>query len=344
MELKGVGRVHFVCPEDRIWSELRGSETAEMPQDVLQAKCLDGLDCWILRTCYELRRAGYDVTIGPDLKPEGVNVAGLRFFGRKQRDVSSYVVIPRLDGHHPMLANFVIQQNNLTDPAPNMGHVGHWIQPNIQPRQSERGQSLSRLVYKGAIVNLDPRFRSEEFRQALAKMDVALVLSEADAATGAPDWGDYREADAVLAVRNLTAYDAQFKPASKLINAWWADVPALLGPEPAFQELRQTALDYVEIKTVDDVLKGVAELKAEPKRYAAMVENGRDRRQAFSAERTVQSWVALFEGEIAASYSHWQKTPFLRKCARYGRGMLREPFSKRDHYRRAVSGSRILPE
>jgi hypothetical protein len=47
-------------------------------------------------------------------------------------------------------------------------------------------------------------------------------------------WHDYSTDDLVLAVRDLTEKDALVKPASKLVNAWIAGVPALLGPEPAF--------------------------------------------------------------------------------------------------------------
>jgi hypothetical protein len=76
MKLKGIGQPHFVCPEDHIWPELVGNSVAELAPQTLQARCVNGLDCWITRTYYELRRAGFDATIGPSLSPSAVNIAG----------------------------------------------------------------------------------------------------------------------------------------------------------------------------------------------------------------------------------------------------------------------------
>jgi len=143
-------------------------------------------------------------------------------------------------------------------------------------------------------------------------------------------------------VRNLTRYDARYKPASKLVNAWWAEVPALLGPEPAFQELRQSPLDYFEIRSVEDVLRAVAQLKAEPDRYRAMTDNGRQRRVAFSTEQNLRDWVSLFEGKIAQSFQRWQQTSRAGKLLYYSKGVIMEPLSKRSHHRKAVTGARIL--
>jgi hypothetical protein len=321
-----------------------GNSVAELAPQTLQARCVNGLDCWITRTYYELRRAGFDATIGPSLSPSAVNIAGVRHFGRRQRDIGSFVVIPRLDGHDPKLANFTIYQNGLKQGAPDTGHVNHWLQPNIMPRDPVRGTEVKAIAYKGAVINLDPQFRSQAFRDALAEMDVALVLDAIEGNADTQSWGDYRSIDAILAVRNLTRYDAMYKPASKLINAWWGDVPALLGPEPAFKEVQRSELDFIDITSARDVLDAVARLKAEPKLYSAMVENGRMRRDAYSVETTLNSWVNLFEGEIARSYARWQGTSGLHKAVRYAVGMLREPSSKRSHQVQSLNGTRILPE
>lgn len=342
MQLEGVGSVHFVCPDAFVWPELLQDPFAALDPEVLQMRCVNGLDCWVLRTYYELRMAGYTASVGPRLMRDHVNVVGVRSFGRRQRDVGSFVVAPRLDAHHPALANFVIQQNGLTPPDRNSGHIAHWVQPNILPRDQRRGGALKTIVYKGALTNLDAHFRSDSFRNALAAMDVQLVLDSEGDVTSAGGWGDYRQADAVLAVRNLTRYDARYKPASKLVNAWWAEVPALLGPEPAFQELRQSPLDYFEIRSVEDVLRAVAQLKAEPDRYRAMIDNGRQRRVAFSTEQNLRDWVSLFEGKIAQSFQRWQQTSRAGKLLYYSKGVIMEPLSKRSHHRKAVTGARIL--
>ena len=58
---------------------------------------------------------------------------------------------------------------------------------------------------------------------------------------------DYRTLDAVIAVRPFEPHLYFAKPASKLINAWRAGVPALVGPEFASREIRRTDDDFLEV-------------------------------------------------------------------------------------------------
>ena len=64
-------------------------------------------------------------------------------------------------------------------------------------------------------------------------------------------------------MRDLTESDYFAKPASKLVNAWHAGVPALLGPEPAYQALRMQ-FDYIEIRSPEDAIREVIRLKENP--------------------------------------------------------------------------------
>ncbi|UOA20512.1 hypothetical protein DSM14862_03757 (plasmid) [Sulfitobacter indolifex] len=346
MNLKGVGRVHFVCPDNQLWPELKTIPFGPITPDLLQLRCVDGFDCWINRTYYELRLAGYDVTVGPALDPAVVNVAGVRDFGRRQRDISSFVVIPRLDAHQPRLANFVIHQNGLLPSQPNNAHVPHWPQPNLIPRDPSRGHRVERLVFKGHIFNMHESFRSEDFKDKLGRIGMHLELDTVDTTTDCrakqQNWGNYRNADAVLAVRNLTVADAHHKPASKLVNAWWAEVPALLGPEPAFKELRQSDLDYMEVRTPEDVLRTLSVLKGDPALYFGMVENGKARRGEFSSAAILKSWIALFEGPIAEAFELWRKTPYHAKLTQYGLSLVQEPLSKASYNRSIFHGHRLL--
>lgn len=65
------------------------------------------------------------------------------------------------------------------------------------------------------------------------------------------EWHDYQHVDAVLAIRDCPPVVLATKPASKLINAWKAGVPALLGPEPAYRELRTSPLDFLEAASAE---------------------------------------------------------------------------------------------
>jgi hypothetical protein len=99
--------------------------------------------------------------------------------------------------------------------------------------------------------------------------------------------------DVVVSLRSDLSHQYPHKPASKLINAWLAGVPAILGPEVAYQELRESDLDYIEACSLDDVIDGVKRLKEDDGLYDDMVQNGKARAEAFTIESIVDRWAEL---------------------------------------------------
>lgn len=109
------------------------------------------------------------------------------------------------------------------------------------------------------------------------------------------EWHDYQHVDAVLAIRDCPPVVLATKPASKLINAWKAGVPALLGPEPAYRELRTSPLDFLEAASAEAVLDSIDRLQQESGLYRRMTEHGAKRAQAFDVNMLTQKWISLLE-------------------------------------------------
>ena len=104
-----------------------------------------------------------------------------------------------------------------------------------------------------------------------------------------------KHVDAVLAIRDCPPVVLATKPASKLINAWKAGVPALLGPEPAYRELRISPLDFLEAASAEAVLDSIDRLQQESGLYRRMTEHGAKRAQAFDVNMLTQKWISLLE-------------------------------------------------
>ena len=159
---------------------------------------------------------------------------------------------------------------------------------------------------------------------------------------------DYGECDVAIAVRDLTESDYFAKPASKLVNAWHAGVPALLGPEPAYQALRTTPLDYIEITSPDDAIRAIVRLKKEPELYHQMVKNGLLRARQFPVDRIAARWRDVLGGPVAKGFSVWAGRPAIWKRlvrpAMFGAQASRNIYEKRkyrnqrDHGFRPISG------
>ena len=325
-----------------MWPELARENFDTLPPDVLRVRCIDGFDCWVSRTYYELRVAGRPATIGPTVAPGRVNIVGVREFGRRDVRADAFFAIPRLDAHDPKLADFVIYQNGLRGRGPTWDWVPHWAQPGIEPRDPARGARIERLVYKGAAINLDADFKLGDFRAALASVGVTLDVDVVRDGDRDNNWGDYRDADAVVAARNLTKYDARQKPASKLINAWWGEVPALLGPEPAYQEQRRSELDYLEVRCPRDVIAAIKRLKELPGLYAAMVENGRERRVSFDDQHLGARWGAILDGSLSEAFGRWRRLRWPARRLRTALKLVAESKSRSEYQRRIRHGDRVL--
>lgn len=340
--------LNFVSGARPVWPEIAAGRIDAIDPSQLRDRCNDGFACWILQSFVLMRQAGLRPTLSARPTPDAVNVVHPFFFGLRHRTLSRYILACRADAHAPWSANFWLEQNGVRPEGPRHAAVPHWPQPGLIPRDPARGTRIETLVFKGEELNFDSRFRSDAFLAALREIGVTLRLDMFGPGRGGSaagpvfDWHDYSTADLVLAARNMTPADAAGKPASKLVNAWMAGVPALLGPEPAFREIRRSDLDYCEIRTPEDVLAALRRLTAEPARYRAMVENGRRRAADFTVPRTIERWLAILNGPVRADFARWQARGRLDRALHVVPDLLRDRSAKREHLAAIREGVRIL--
>lgn len=323
--------MHFICPPHALWPELVNPERLPLPPDVMALRAGSSISAWVIQVYHWFKARGEAVSISGTTRPEAINIAHIRSFGRKLRLSQAYVLVARADGHVPQLANFTLHQNNQFVPGPRTAGVPHWPQPGLTPRDRARGTKLTRLSYMGTAGNLADDFKSDAFRVALAEMGITLNLRFSQGGRDCSDWSDYAQTDAVIAVRGRAAYLETLKPASKLVNAWSAGVPALLGAEPAFQELRESPLDYFETPTAEDALAALQKLKGDPDLYNAMIAHGAERAEAFTEDRVGMRWMALLNGPVAEDFARWQRRSWVRKWAFVVASLLSEGRAQKRH-------------
>lgn len=308
--------VNFVVGYPERWPELFGSTESSIPDpSSLCTRIQTNEECWIILTYLYLERKGLNVSISDRFIPGKICIASSLDFSVRDLTFNSFVVGCRSDGFRPALCDFTIVQNKANLESETDILIPHWPQPGLIPRLKERGSTIENIVFKGSEVNLYESFRSTEFKRELEKLGVKLIINGRPE-NGPVTWQDYSTNDLVLAVRDLTEKDALMKPASKLVNAWIASVPALLGPEPAFRDLRQSELDYIEVKTPKDALEAIQQLKSQPSLYQQMVVNGLQRAEEFTVEKITEQWCQALAGPIAENYKLWkQRTQIMRIAA-----------------------------
>jgi hypothetical protein len=287
---------------------------------------VQGERAWILQTYLRLRAAGHCVALADRLPAQGIAV-----FSSKQRNAlvrtapragRALLLGVREDVGAALIADFEVVQNAAQADGRRRFLVPLWAQPALIARDPGRGTRIENLGFKGYLGNLDAAFRGAQWQQACERIGLRWRADALPYTRGldrsALNWNDFSEVDLVLAVRPSAQAPHIRKPASKLYNAWRAGVPALLGPESAYRELRRSPLDYLEIETPEQALAAIAALRAEPQRYLAMIEQGRRRAADFTSERIVQQWVQLLfvtlpAASTAAHVSRWRGRSLVAK-------------------------------
>lgn len=280
--------------------EAPGSEAVPDPDAEPSFYCT-GRRAWVAQTFFRLRQRDFPVGLCHEIPGDGLVVlhadkksTAAFLAARPSRRLVS--VVTCADRQHPRWADFRIVQNGSRADRRRTFFVPHWPQAGLQPRSPDR--RLTTVAFKGQLNNLHPMFRGQRWLDYLKDRGLSFQDDSAPYLGSNPPaqdiaWHDFREVDLFLAVRPNLSLRYHHKPATKLVNAWMAGVPALLGPEYAYQEMRRSELDYVEVTSLEEAMAGVDRLLDDPGLYRAMVDNGRRRAAEFHPDRIAERWVEL---------------------------------------------------
>ncbi|NLA34353.1 MAG: glycosyltransferase family 1 protein [Actinobacteria bacterium] len=316
--------VVFVCRHPERWPELFDGSVWPPTLDAVHERVVTHEDLTIVQSAVMLAGAGYDVRLAAEPDPAALNVVSGIDLRIADRTANVFVIAFRGDWARPQLADLTLTMNGSVATRSRETAMPHWIQTGLVERDRTREPRIRSLVFKGDLVNLAEAFRSDAVLDELRRRDIGFAAHVFDHTTRTSGWHDYRDVDAVIAVRDIAAVELATKPASKLINAWAAGVPALLGVEPAYRELRVGPLDYIEVSEPGEMLAAIDRLNADPQLYLAMVQHGRIRALAYRRERMVERWVQYLNGPAAAAFDAWSREPRWKRSVRFGVRAVRQ--------------------
>lgn len=305
--------VYFVNEYSNKWKDLL--EQDDLPADVesLYERCVDGIDIWSTQVYIHLKQRGLNVHFTDRPVPGQICVISYHHLQVKRFAFNSYIVACQYDCARPAICDQRVVLNESGVQGADDHFVPHWPHPILKPRDSSRGNRVENLVFKGGMCNIAKPFLEPEFSQSLKSFGIDFSFSSNDPNQQFRDWGDYSQTDVVIAVRNATENDLKLKPAVKLINAWAAGCPAILGPEPAYQALRRSDLDYIEVRNPEEAVLALRRLKENPEYYAAMVENGLERAKEFTVDQLALVWRNLLAESVTQGYEQWLQQSAMQK-------------------------------
>ena len=278
-----------------------------------------GSSSWIVQTYLQLKCRGLDVKLVSHYVPGSICVVSREELMKRQllkgMPFNSYLVVCQQDRPRPSICEQRIVQNrrNILDKTDHF--LPHWSQPDLKVRDPGRGDRVDNLVFKGRWYYMPDIYKNSDFVEQLS-IEGFHFKTNPDYIVDLNDWTDYSEADVILALRSRSDLYLDSKPPTKLINAWLAGCPALLGPEPAYQELRKSDLDYIEVNSPDEVITALKRLRDNPSLYRAMVDNGRQRAKDFTPDQIALLWRDILAGPVSTDYERWSKQPIWKKLGR----------------------------
>ena len=304
------------------WRDLDAWTESDIDRNA--ARFRSGIDVWIVQTYLHVRDAlaadGWTVSLADRFEPGAICVAHWDELHRPRwRAPLSYLIGVRADRPPMLVADKVVRQNTLV--ADDGGQVGIplWPQPGIRPRRPERGNEVRRIGYFGRLAMAPAFFSDAAFRRELEALGLEFVRSE-------DDWQNYGDVDVVIAFRTAPPSLLRHKPVTKLSNAWLAGVPAIVGPEPAYLQLRESEDDMCVANDAAGVLAELTRLVRDPEHYAAMRARASARAGEFDVPAIRDRWLAFFRERVAPAFSQWKQSgPSVpRRYAWYLDALLRE--------------------
>lgn len=300
----------------------------------------EGKYSWTLQTYLQLRAAGFDCVLTERLPRRGIVVAHRDFLPVFMRPRSGiFLVCIKPDRREHTWSHYYVVQNS-NDPifdgqggARPASVIYGWPQPGLVSRDPKRGAACKNVVYAGRDGNLAPELRESAWAARLERAGFSWQRAPLER------WHDFSQTDIVVAARSFAVpestnpiYSVDSKPPMKLINAWLAGVPAVLGVESAFRGVREHDLDYLEVKSPDELAEALMRLRDDPDLYRAMVTHGRARALNFTVEVVRQAWMRTLTVDLREQHKAWLRMGPIRRVGIDVLNTLKY-FSKADNLR-----------
>lgn len=281
-----------------------------------------GLYAWTVQTYLRLSAAGVNCQLASDLPEEGIVLCHGNALRTAEIKPSAKRLLVCMKAEGPLSAApfHIVQNPTEASCFANRYFIPHWPQPQLFARDKDRGDRFENLAFFGHQDNLAKELQSYAWQVALAERGLrGRVVANSNPWNQYQNlnvrWNDYRDVDAVVAVRSFSPWrrwhTGRFsnKPATKLYNAWLAGAIALLGVESAYRKTGQPDQDYIEVESFKALLASLDRLKTDPALRRSLVTQGTLRSREYTPERIVRKWQVFLEAVAIPAYKEWIAGP-----------------------------------
>jgi hypothetical protein len=262
------------------------------------------VQCWIYQTWTRLSKAGFPAKLVHEMPDTGLVVAlAGNLSPHFQPVMTRFLLGVVADGlPHPAADVQILQNAGHAKRLAGSVYMPHWTQPDLLPRDPSRGDRFEEIRFFGDEPNLcndlqDPAFRADLQRE----LGLQLVTTPASA------WHDYRTTDCSFAIRSFDGKRHDHKPASKLANAWLANVPFVGGSDSAYSSEGRDGINYLACRSRENFVEHLKRLKSDPAFRRDLVKAGSIEAARHTPEAHTNHWISLLSDEAPTRCNSWQK-------------------------------------
>jgi FkbM family methyltransferase len=284
--------ISFYIPPEHAIDLVDIDSVHSLPEDVRRS--WNGIPAlhWVLQTFLELQHLLGECKLTNRIDTDGIIVAAANTISPNLRlSKNAFLVCIMGDSiNPPSQADYLLIQNpkQATFGIP-FSRVFLWPQEDLIPRDAARGSIVQNICYHGCHYNLHPSLATPSWNWICQASGIIWnVVNESK-------WGDFRQTDISLAIRQPSPRSASNKPPTKLFLAWSAGVPLVASEDSAYLDLKRSNLDYIAANNSAEAYDAIRKLRVNPSLYMDMVENGRDRAKLFTRKAIKDVWMNAFD-------------------------------------------------
>lgn len=281
-----------------------------------------GIYAWTFQTYLRLQADGFPCKLVSELPSEGIIVFHHHALQAHKKPIKPgknqlFIFLKAESQPYGYAQLHVVQNPAEVLTVKDSYYLPHWPQPGLIPRDSLRGDRFENIAFFGHKINLAPELLELPWEKQLKELGLRwypIVNSNhwLDFYQIKNRWNNYREIDAIVAVRsfdNIPGYPN--KPATKLFNAWLAGVPAILGCESAYRAEGNININYLEVNTLSDLLSVVKRLKDDISLRQKLVQNGYKNSLNINSKSITNQWRDFLIKVAIPAFGDWCNTPWL---------------------------------
>lgn len=189
--------------------------------------------------------------------------------------------------------------------------VPFWPQPKLISRNPVR-KGVKTVAYAGQVFNGNLVSTEKEWKELFAVHGLDFITLSSGV------WHDLSEVDVLIGIRSFDSNPHDSKPASKLINAWHANIPFIGGYDSAYMQIGVPGEDYLIAKTQQEAVDNVLKLRDDSNLYQKLVLNGKIKSIRYTNETIAARWEQILTGPATERYHLWQSRPLFEQFRFFG--------------------------